>query len=314
MRLDFHGLCIEVDGDPVAVAGAEELLGALPEGTGPAGLKLHLRSSPSWVRPAGERAFYHGVVDAFLDGADVLLWDGASLARVREGGAVVEVDVATESLRDGHIFAHVFLLIAVVVALRWRSLFHVLAGALVSPDGRGILVAGGAGAGKSTLTLALVEAGCDYLGDDAVFVRAPETSSVLALPRAFHVAPRTAAAFPRIAALLGDLLPAGEKRRLDARAAWPGRERSAMALPELILLPAVEGGAETRVEAVSAAEALGALIESSTYVVIGGLPGAMEHLETLRHVADGARAYRVALGRDLLEVPAETARRVLGST
>ncbi|MGA8890146.1 MAG: hypothetical protein WB493_01165 [Anaeromyxobacteraceae bacterium] len=314
MRREFHGLRIEVDGDPAAVAGAAELLGALPVAAGPPDLEIRLRASPPQPRPPGARAFYHGVVDAFLDGADVLVWDGASLARARSGGRIVEVDVAPESLRDGHAFAHVFLLIAVVVALRWRSLFHVHAGALVSPGGRGMLVAGGAGAGKSTLTLALLEAGCDYLGDDAVFVRAPADPAVLALPRAFHVAPRTATAFPRIAATLGTLLPAGEKRRLDARVAWPGRERMTMPLPGVILLPTVEGGPATRVDPVSAAEALGALIESSTYVVVGGLPGAMDHLEALKEVADGARAFRVGLGEDLLERPAETARRVLEST
>jgi len=314
MRRTFHGLCIELDGDPTALAGAAELLGALPGGAGLADLKLHLRASSPVPRPPGARAFYHGVVDAFLHGRDVLLWDGASLARVCEGGRVIEVEVAAESLREGHIFAHVFLLIAVVVALRWRSIFHVHAGALVAPDGRGVLVAGGAGAGKSTLTLSLLEAGCDYLGDDAVFVRAAGAAVVLALPRAFHVAPRTAEAFPRIAALLGTLLPAGEKRRLDARVAWPGRERMTMALPEVILLPMVEGGPVTHVEPVSAAEALGALIESSTYVVIEGLPGAMDHLEALEQIANGARAYRVGLGQDLLERPVVTARRVLEST
>lgn len=316
MRRHFHGLGIEVEGDPAAVAGAAELLGGLPDagsGThaGASGLRIQLRATPPMPRPPGARAFYHGVVDAFLDGRDVLLWDGASLARVRAGGREIAVDVAAQSLRDGHVFSHVFLLIAVVVALRWRSLFHVHAGALVSPGGNGILVAGSAGAGKSTLTLALLEAGCEYLGDDAVFVQGGEAARVLALPRAFHVAPRTAAAFPRIAGLLGDFLPAGEKQRLDARVAWPGRERATMPLPGVVLLPSVEGGPSTEVARVTAAEALGALIESSTYVIIDGLPGAMDHLDALRQVADGARAYRVALGRDLLEDPVGVAGRLM---
>ncbi len=316
MRRSFHGLLVDVDGGSAAVAGAEELLGGLPAAgseahPGPADLRIHLRASPPVPRPRGARDFYHGVVEAFLDGGDVLLWEGASLARVRAGGGEIEVDVAPDSLRDGHVFAHVFLLVAVVVALRWRSLFHVHAGALLSPSGGGILVAGGAGAGKSTLTLALLEAGCDYLGDDAVFVQGGERARVLALPRAFHVAPRTAGAFPRIGRLLGDALPAGEKRRLDARLAWPGRVRMAMPLPDVILLPSVDAGPITRVEPVSGAEALGALIESSTHVIVEGLPGAADHLAALRQVADGARAYRVRLGLDLLERPVETAGRIL---
>jgi hypothetical protein len=138
--------------------------------------------------------------------------------------------------------------------------------------------------------------------------------AVLALPRPFHVAPRTGAAFARVGALLSDLLPTGEKRRLDPRLAWPGRERSSMGLPDLLLLPHVSGAATTVVESLSAAEAMGALIESSTLVVVDGLPGAGEHLDVLRRAANGARAWRVESGRDLLGAPRETADRLLRST
>ena len=40
------------------------------------------------------------------------------------------------------------------------------------PGGRGVLVAGNSGAGKSTTTLACLEAGLDYVGDDYVLVDA----------------------------------------------------------------------------------------------------------------------------------------------
>ena len=317
MRLRFHGMTLSVEGDGRAVATAAELLGALPgdDSAGPSDLRLVLRPSPPLPRPAGPRRFYHGILDCHADGDDLLLWDGHSRARVAAGGALLEVDVAEDSLRDGYLFAHVFLLVSLVVALRWRGLFHLHAGALVAPDGRGILVAGGAGAGKSTLTLALLEAGCAYLGDDAVFLSSREgDEAVLALPRPFHVAPGTAAAFPRVGALLSDLLPTGDKRRLDPRRAWPGRERSSMALPALLLLPHVSGAATTVVESLTAAEAMGALIESSTLVVVDGLPGGAEHLDVLRRVADGVRAWRVESGLDLLGAPRETADRLLRST
>jgi hypothetical protein len=59
---------------------------------------------------------------------------------------------------------------------------------------------------------------------------------------------------------------------------------------------------------------MGALIESSTLVVVNGLPGGAEHLEVLRRVADGARAFQVESGLDLLEAPGGTVERLLGST
>jgi hypothetical protein len=316
MRFRFHGMTLAVEGDPRAVAAASELLGALPpdDSLGVVDLRLVFRPSPSRPRPAGPRSFYHGILDCHVDGDDLVLWDGHSIARVRPGGTLIDVDAADESMQDGYLFAHVFLLISLVTALRWHGLFHLHAGALVAPDGRGILVAGGAGAGKSSLTLALLEAGCTYLGDDAVFLSARGGEvAVLALPRPFHVAPRTAAAFPRVGALLSDLLPTGEKRRLDPRLAWPGRERVSMPLPSLLLLPHVSGKATTIVEPLSSAEAMGALIESSTLVVVDGLPGGDEHLEVLRRAADGVRAWRVESGLDLLERPGETVERLLRS-
>ena len=245
-----------------------------PPRTGEPSVRLVLRASPPRPRPPGPRVLYHGIVDCHADGDDLLLWDGHSTARIAAGGARIDVDVADGSLRDGYLFAHVLLFIALVLALRWRGIFHLHAGALVAPDGCGILVSGHAGAGKSTLTLALLEAGCAHLGDDAVFLSSrPGDPAVLAFPRPFHVAPRTAEAFPRIAALLDDFLPSGEKRRLDPRRAWPGRERATMDRHRRCSSPPSPGAAGTVVEPVGPAEALGELVESSTFVVVDGLPG-----------------------------------------
>jgi hypothetical protein len=314
MRLLFHGIPLSVEGDARALAAAAELLGLLPVNATPGdpGLRLVLRRGPPRPRPVGPRILYHGIVDCHADGADLLLWDGHSTARISAGGARVEVEVADASLRDGYLFAHVLLFISLVLALRWRGIFHLHAGALVAPDGGGILVSGPAGAGKSTLTLALLEAGCACLGDDAVFLSfRPGEPAVLAFPRPFHVAPRTAEAFPRIAALLDDFLPSGEKRRLDPRRAWPGRERATIDQPATLLLPCITGAPGTVVEPVGSAEALGELVESSAFVVVDGLPGGREHLAALTRIADEARAWRVGMGRDVLDSPVDVASSIL---
>ncbi len=277
MRLDFHGMALSVEGDARLLTAAAELLGALPVDAMPGdpALRLVLRRSPPRPRPPGRRVLYHGIVDCHADGDDLLLWDGHSTARVVAGGARVEVEVSDGSLRDGYLFAHVLLFISLVLALRWRGIFHLHAGALVAPDGRAILVSGHAGAGKSTLTLSLLEAGCAYLGDDAVFLSSrPGHPAVLAFPRPFHVAPRTAEAFARISALLDDFLPSGDKRRLDPRRAWPGRGRAVMERPSVLLLPSITGAAGTVVERIGSAEALGELVESSTFVVVTACRGA----------------------------------------
>ena len=84
-----------------------------------------------------------------------------------------------------------------------------------------------------------------------------------------------------------------------------------MGAPSLLLFPRVSAGPGTIAMRLASAEALGALIESSALAIVDGLPNPSEHLAVLREVADGARAWRVDLGLDLLAAPAETARRML---
>jgi hypothetical protein len=83
-----------------------------------------------------------------------------------------------------------------------------------------------------------------------------------------------------------------------------------MPLPAVLFLPHVSGEATTVVEPLSSAEAMGALIESGTLVDVGGLPGGAKHLNVLRRVAGGGRAWRVESGVDLLDWPGETVERL----
>ncbi len=316
MRFRFHHLHVELRGAGPALDAARTLFGGFPsiDASGEADLVVNLRPAAATPRLPSPSDFFHGTIDCHAVGDDVILSDGFSRSRVHGGGRLVEIDVADESLGDLHMFAQVFLLISIVLALRWRHLFHVHAGALVSPSGAGILVTGTAGAGKSTLSLALLEAGCSYLGDDAVFLTVRDDGPVvLSLPRPFHVAPQTIAAFPRIAPFVGSILPNGKKWNLDARATWPGREREEIVAPDVLLLPEVADREETEVQPLGASVGLGALLESSTYVVVDDLPARSAHLDALRRLADGAKAYRVKLGADLLHAPVRTANRILSA-
>lgn len=313
MRRRLHGLTVEVGG-PLGAALLDDLLAALPAGdpAAPPDLVVHLAPAAGPPSSEGEPAFFHGVVQARAVAGALVLSDGASTARVAADGARVDLSVAPASLADRHTFEHVLALVALVVALRHRGLFHLHAAALALPDGRAALVAGGAGAGKSTLTLALLEHGLAYLGDDAAFLAAgPAGVQVLSFPRPFHVAPQTARMIPRLLPLLGDRYAVGDKRRLDPRVAFPGRERATAGPPALVLLPEVSGRPRTEAEEVPSAVALGALIESSALVMVDGLPGADRQLALLAAVAEGARCIKATLGRDLLERPADVASALL---
>ena len=313
MRRRLHGVAVEVSGSlPATVLG--ELLGGFPEGEpGPApDLLVSLEPAGGEPEPGGRPIFFHGGIRARERDGAILLTDGHSTARVAPGGGRIDLAVAPASLRDGHSFEHVLALIALVLALRQRGLFHVHAAGLVRADGRAVLVAGPGGAGKSTLALALLErGGLGYLGDDAVFLAARGGGAeVLSFPRDFHVSDRTAAAFPRLAPFLGARYPALGKRRLSPGRAFPGRERAVAGPPAVLLVPEVTSAGPTEVEEVPAAHGLGALIESSALVAVDGMPAAAEHLAVLGRSLAGARCFRVCMGSDLLEDPGTVTARV----
>jgi len=347
-RRDLHGLVVETrceaGEDP-----AELLLGLLPEAPAgaPAGLVVETVIAPGELDTPGDVVFTLGeVVMRAGEGGVSVAWPGAlirlpphpdPLPRWGRGKEQL-VRIALRAPLAGPAawaFSQIPLLIALLAVLRPRGLHHLHAAALVTPDGRSLLVAGDAGAGKSTLATALVLAGCAYLGDDVVLVgrsgaarpstsRPPEGGRyaqderpsggpvLLAFPRAFHLSDTSTPLVPGAAAADTLRRTLGGKRALDPRALFPGRERRDAPAPAALLFPVVTGEAETRLRAIPKAEALGRLVESSALVAVKALPGAREHLALLGAVADGARTFGAALGRDLLAEAGRTAARVLG--
>lgn len=63
-------------------------------------------------------------------------------------------------------------------AARSHSVVVLHSGGVRTPDGRVVLVPGPIDAGKSTLTAALVQAGCDYLGDESIGIREGSLTAV----------------------------------------------------------------------------------------------------------------------------------------
>ncbi len=306
MNLSIHGVRVAVTGSlPASLLG--ELLGGFPEGDPAREPDLTISLDPAAGPPAGggRPLFFHGNVRVSELEGWLVATDGHSTARVAPGGGRIELAVATASLGDRHAFEHLLALIAVVLALRHRGLFHMHAAGLVRADGRAVLVVGPGGSGKSTLALALLEhGGLDYLGDDTVLLASrPEGVAILAWPRDFHLTDQTTAAFPRVAALLAEgHAPAG-KRKLDPCHAFPGRRRLTADAPALVLVPELTGGPVTAAGPIAAAEAMGALIESSALVAIDGLAGAADQMAVLGQSLRDARCFRVRLGTDLLEAP-----------
>jgi hypothetical protein len=69
-------------------------------------------------------------------------------------------------------------------AARSHSLPVLHSGGVRTPDGRVLVLPGRIDAGKSTLTAALIQAGCDYLGDESIGIR-HDTLAAVAYPKPF---------------------------------------------------------------------------------------------------------------------------------
>lgn len=309
---DLHGVVVEID-DRLPGRPSSVLLDAFPAAPGaPAALRIALEVAPSpRPAPAGEPAYFHFAIRAVRGRAGTALWDGASVLSLSSGTGI-RGEVHASSLADPRAFAHGMLLLALFEALRAHGLFQLHGAALRAPGGD-LLVAGGSGAGKSTTTLALAAAGLAVTGDDTVLLaRRDARPALLALPRAFHVGEAAARAFPALTPFLGPRFGETGKRFLDADGALGRAHLRAAGPPRAILFPRVVAAAETtRLEPVAAADALGRLIEASALLVVDGAARVPEQLALLAELSDGARAYSVSLGHDLLRDPRRWAWRLL---
>jgi hypothetical protein len=184
-----------------------------------------------------------------------------------------------------------------VIALEWQLVTDVLSAstgrfqlhgaALVTPSGReSVLVLGASGAGKTTLTLALMTRGFLPLADDLVVV-APETMMPALFPRAFHVDASTRTLIRALSAdspLRDDGLPSGY--------ALPTRWASASAPIGALFFPTVQPGETSSADALSIPEAATALLPFSA--TLDESPELA--LSTTARLTARARCYRLRSG------------------
>jgi hypothetical protein len=173
------------------------------------------------------------------------------------------------------------LTLALMESLRERALYPLHAAALAGPRG-GVLVSGASGTGKSTLALALVAAGLDYLGDDLAFLRDGGNGVELL-------------GFPdEIGVVGGEPRPGWPKARLPLADAVPAGRIRAGCDPCLVLLLAEAGG-----PAPEPVDADTALLELLPSILLTAPPRIAGHLDALAKLTASATLWRVEPRPDL---------------
>ena len=177
----------------------------------------------------------------------------------------------------------------------WHDLQLIHAAAVGNHDG-GVLIAGVAGSGKSTTSLACLRGGLAYAGDDYVLVD---------IERAFVHSLYSSAKlewdnFDRHPELF---LPANSRADPKALAflARDVRDRMARGFPlRALLLPTITGREETRAIPTTTARALLGLAPSTMLQMPGHN---QQSLGAMARLVDGVPAFQLELGTDLSAIP-----------
>jgi hypothetical protein len=184
-------------------------------------------------------------------------------------------------------------LLSLAWLLRERGCYTLHASA-VARGGAGLLIAGDSGSGKSSTALSLIHQGWDFLADDAVLLEPGVAPRLHALARGFAFHPALA---ERLPGLTGEAV--GQKHFAADGTGFPGRPLAACR-PAALLFPRVVDADHSRLEPLSPAAALIALLPASTGILCGGGPGQSQaHLSALGDLVARTSAWRLAAGRDI---------------
>ncbi len=184
-------------------------------------------------------------------------------------------------------------------ALADTSLQPVHAGAVGRPGG-GVLVTGRSGAGKTTTTIACLEGGLAYAGDDYVLIDSAVPPVVYSLYNTAKFTEDALARFPRLAARVWNPGRAGhEKALVYGTEAFPQALVAEMPI-RAVVVPRVTGLPATAMRPIPAAAAIRALAPTT----LAHLPGqAATTLAKLTRLCAAVPCFEMAAGTDLAGLP-----------
>ncbi|MDA0163850.1 hypothetical protein OM076_26505 [Solirubrobacter ginsenosidimutans] len=295
----LHGVDLEVHGAPDIQLEMELRLRAFRSPVGAHPLRLEFLEGPDRAiapptdasRPVYETPY--GDVAYFPD-TDTL-WGDLRGVRLRcdatSGVARLQCDTGFSG-RELYLATHPLATIALMELLERRDRYCLHAGCL-ELDGRGVLVAGPTGSGKSTLTVALVRAGLGFVSDDLVFLAHGEDRlEALGFADAAGVTDASAERFALEGTPRRDGFPKRLIRLEDAFGVTPVERCE----PRVIVFPEVVYDSPGEVMPLDPGEAYLRLVPD---VLLTQPAGTQAHLKAIAALLAQVRCYTLRSGTDL---------------
>ncbi len=188
--------------------------------------------------------------------------------------------------------------------LKKSGLFFLHAGC-IAENNQGILITGHPGSGKSTLSLAAVRAGFQFLGDEQPILRLRQKQvEALAFPRRIRLERKTAGLFSE----LRPYVRKSQSRRIlfSIENIWPHCITTSCK-PRLLFFPSYEIASRPKVQKISTTQAIGKLLQDDYFVWYQNNPLkklSHNHLELFEQLVKQVRIFKLQYNdRNLFQVP-----------
>lgn len=203
-----------------------------------------------------------------------------------------------------------YLRLVLLFLLRRLGWFELHGGACVR-SGQGYVFAGPPGSGKTSAVLGLIQAGWDYVSDDALLVRQipqPEATASICLRAGrtlFSVTSGTLSRFPALQPYAERRWQRTEKWMVNPATLWP-QQQVLLTQPTFLFFCQLRDADVTQVHPLTAADALSHLMVNSPWLALDRETAAA-HLATYRKLVESCYSFRLLAGRDVWHDPVRLA-------